>query len=303
MDLLRRDRPGRHRHVVRPRDAAHAGDRAARAGGDRGRAARPRGAPPRHADARPHARPARACRSRSASRPRCGPRRSAATSSASSEAEPRLAVGQLAGAVGTLSAYGEAGPELQRRLMARLGLGVPDASWLTARDRDRRVRRPAGADHGHARQDRQRGLQPPAPRARRALRGADRGRRRQHHDATEAQPRALRAPLDARPARPRRRRPRARGHDRRARTRRRRLEDRVAGPPPGRRRDRRSRWRSPASSSRACASTPPACARTSTPSAATSSPSRRCSRSRRGSASTAPTSSSTAPRWPARRRA
>ena len=51
------------------------------------------------------------------------------------EAEPRLAVGQLAGAVGTLSAYGEAGPELQRRLMARLGLGVPDASWLTARDR------------------------------------------------------------------------------------------------------------------------------------------------------------------------
>jgi adenylosuccinate lyase len=52
-----------------------------------------------------------------------------------SEAEPRLAVGQLAGAVGTLSAYGKAGPELQRRLMARLGLGVPDASWLTARDR------------------------------------------------------------------------------------------------------------------------------------------------------------------------
>ena len=51
------------------------------------------------------------------------------------EAEPRLAVGQLAGAVGTLSAYGAAGPELQRRLMARLGLGVPDASWLTARDR------------------------------------------------------------------------------------------------------------------------------------------------------------------------
>jgi adenylosuccinate lyase len=51
------------------------------------------------------------------------------------QAEPRLAVGQLAGAVGTLSAYGEAGPELQRRLMARLGLAVPDASWLTARDR------------------------------------------------------------------------------------------------------------------------------------------------------------------------
>ncbi|HWK26694.1 MAG TPA: adenylosuccinate lyase family protein [Solirubrobacter sp.] len=51
------------------------------------------------------------------------------------EAEPRLAVGQLAGAVGTLSAWGEDGPELQRRLLARLGLGVPDVSWLTARDR------------------------------------------------------------------------------------------------------------------------------------------------------------------------
>jgi adenylosuccinate lyase len=51
------------------------------------------------------------------------------------EAEPRLAVGQLAGAVGTLSAFGEQGPELQRRLMERLGLGVPDTSWLTARDR------------------------------------------------------------------------------------------------------------------------------------------------------------------------
>lgn len=51
------------------------------------------------------------------------------------QAEPRLAVGQLAGAVGTQSSWGDRGPELQRRLMARLGLGVPDASWLTARDR------------------------------------------------------------------------------------------------------------------------------------------------------------------------
>ena len=51
------------------------------------------------------------------------------------EARPRLAVGQLAGAVGTLSAFGERGPELQRRLLSRLGLGVPDTSWLTARDR------------------------------------------------------------------------------------------------------------------------------------------------------------------------
>jgi adenylosuccinate lyase len=51
------------------------------------------------------------------------------------QAQPRLAVGQLAGAVGTLSAWGEHGGELQRRLMTRLGLNVPDTSWLTARDR------------------------------------------------------------------------------------------------------------------------------------------------------------------------
>jgi adenylosuccinate lyase len=51
------------------------------------------------------------------------------------QAEPRLAVGQLAGAVGTLSAWGAQGPELQRRVLARLGLGVPDTSWTSARDR------------------------------------------------------------------------------------------------------------------------------------------------------------------------
>jgi adenylosuccinate lyase len=51
------------------------------------------------------------------------------------QARPRLEVGQLAGAVGTLSAWGSAGPELQRRVLERLGLGVPDISWTGARDR------------------------------------------------------------------------------------------------------------------------------------------------------------------------
>ena len=50
-------------------------------------------------------------------------------------ARPRLEVGQLAGAVGTLSAWGSAGLKLQRRVLSRLGLGVPDIAWLTARDR------------------------------------------------------------------------------------------------------------------------------------------------------------------------
>jgi adenylosuccinate lyase len=51
------------------------------------------------------------------------------------QARPRLAVGQLAGAVGTLSAWGPSGLELQRRVLERLGLGVPDTSWPNARDR------------------------------------------------------------------------------------------------------------------------------------------------------------------------
>ena len=51
------------------------------------------------------------------------------------EARRRVEVGQLAGAVGTLSAWGAAGPELQRRVLERLGLGVPEISWTSARDR------------------------------------------------------------------------------------------------------------------------------------------------------------------------
>lgn len=51
------------------------------------------------------------------------------------EARPRLEVGQLSGAVGTMSAWGAQGPELQRRVLEGLGLGVPDTSWLSARDR------------------------------------------------------------------------------------------------------------------------------------------------------------------------
>ena len=47
----------------------------------------------------------------------------------------RLVVGQLAGAVGALGFYGEAGPELRRRFCERLGLGEPAISWLAARDR------------------------------------------------------------------------------------------------------------------------------------------------------------------------
>lgn len=47
---------------------------------------------------------------------------------------PRVVVGQLAGAVGTLAGFGPRGVEVQRRVMERLGLGVPPIAWHVARD-------------------------------------------------------------------------------------------------------------------------------------------------------------------------
>ncbi|HET8577327.1 MAG TPA: adenylosuccinate lyase [Methylomirabilota bacterium] len=51
------------------------------------------------------------------------------------EAAPRVLVGNLTGAVGTLSAFGSQGLEVQSRTLARLGLGVPRICWHSSRDR------------------------------------------------------------------------------------------------------------------------------------------------------------------------
>jgi adenylosuccinate lyase len=47
---------------------------------------------------------------------------------------PRLLVGQLAGAVGTLAGFGAQGEAVQRGAMRRLGLGVPPIAWHASRD-------------------------------------------------------------------------------------------------------------------------------------------------------------------------
>jgi adenylosuccinate lyase len=47
----------------------------------------------------------------------------------------RWLVGQLAGGVGTLAFFGEAGPQLRHRFCERLGLADPGISWTTSRDR------------------------------------------------------------------------------------------------------------------------------------------------------------------------
>lgn len=48
---------------------------------------------------------------------------------------PRWLVGQLAGGVGTLAFFGEAGPALRRRFCERLKLADPGVSWTSSRDR------------------------------------------------------------------------------------------------------------------------------------------------------------------------
>jgi len=51
------------------------------------------------------------------------------------EIKPRLLVGQCAGAVGTFATLEDKGLEVQRLMMEDLGLGIPDITWHTARDR------------------------------------------------------------------------------------------------------------------------------------------------------------------------
>lgn len=50
------------------------------------------------------------------------------------QCKPRVLVGQLGGAVGTLASVSEHGRQIQQRMMEILGLGVPPIAWHTARD-------------------------------------------------------------------------------------------------------------------------------------------------------------------------
>jgi adenylosuccinate lyase len=51
------------------------------------------------------------------------------------ECYDRIMVGHVSDAVGTMASMGEQGPEIERRVLADLGLGVPDICWQAARDR------------------------------------------------------------------------------------------------------------------------------------------------------------------------
>jgi 3-carboxy-cis,cis-muconate cycloisomerase len=51
------------------------------------------------------------------------------------ELRPRILVGEFGGATGTLASLGDRGLEVQKLLMAELGLGQPEIAWHTVRDR------------------------------------------------------------------------------------------------------------------------------------------------------------------------
>ena len=51
------------------------------------------------------------------------------------EARPRILVANLVGAVGTMNSFGESALDIQRLVSEDLGLGVPEISWQSARDR------------------------------------------------------------------------------------------------------------------------------------------------------------------------
>lgn len=51
------------------------------------------------------------------------------------ESEKRVFVGVLAGAVGTYASLGEAGPQVEKAALEKLGLGVPEICWHSSRDR------------------------------------------------------------------------------------------------------------------------------------------------------------------------
>jgi 3-carboxy-cis,cis-muconate cycloisomerase len=55
------------------------------------------------------------------------------------QAKPRVLVGNITGAVGTFAGFGDHGAEVQRLALERLGLGVPEICWHTARDRPAEV--------------------------------------------------------------------------------------------------------------------------------------------------------------------
>ena len=106
---------------------------------------------------------------------------------------PRLLVGQLAGAAGTLATLGDAGPAVRRAFCSRLGLAEPSAPWHVARDGLGELVSCSRAPRGNPGADRARGRGPPEHRGRRDRRAARARPRGVVNDAAEAQPARLRA--------------------------------------------------------------------------------------------------------------
>ncbi|STW78614.1 adenylosuccinate lyase [Klebsiella michiganensis] len=77
---------------------------------------------------------------------------------------PRLLTGNISGAISTYAALGEAGPEVERRTLARLNLNTPNIGWQARVTAFSEYASGGGADQRHAGQNWQRTLQPDAHR-------------------------------------------------------------------------------------------------------------------------------------------
>ena len=135
VDLLGRDRAGRHGHVD-----GHGHARRPRRRRRRARAARGARSPrSRASTARPSCSGARtgspACRSRSASRPPSGSRRCAATASGSRRRGRASPSASSPGRSARARSGASTGSSCSAGCARALGLAAPDITWLTARDR------------------------------------------------------------------------------------------------------------------------------------------------------------------------
>ena len=153
-----------------------------------GRSGAPRA---RHADAGPHPRPARHPHHLRLQGRRLAGRGAAARRAAGAARPSASSSGEFAGASTTLASIGDdpaVALEVQRRLMADLGLGVPvDRLARRARPASAELGGAAGADRRDDGQDRPRGDPAPEKRGDGAGRAAPSRQDRLEHDAAQAQ--------------------------------------------------------------------------------------------------------------------
>ena len=153
---------------------------------------------PRHRDARAARTGSPGSRSRSASRPRCGWPSCAGTASAWRRHGRGSSWASSRARSALCRRGGRRDPSCSGCFLERLGLGVPEIPWTAARDRVAELVALLALITGTLAKVGNEIYNLQRPEIGEVAEARDGGRRRQHHDAAEAQPGALRAPRHAR---------------------------------------------------------------------------------------------------------